>query len=209
MYRIISVVPGASKIKISLRDESGDETELSVAKELLPGSVAEGASLGEEEFEELSFAAEATKALSKALDALAASPLSAKALTDKLRFKYKFSCEASDAAAEVALSRGYIDEASQSERIAARSAAVKLWGRRRIVDELCSKGYPLQLAKEAASAVPKSVYDKSLARLVDKKCSGGIKDPAKLKSIASSLVRLGHSPSDVKDAIAKKIREND
>ena len=212
MYRIKSIEPHGGQYIVKVLGE-GDETGLTesflVAKEFFPRGLGEGDLLDDGALESLSSASDLTHAVSKALDVLSYSNVSRRALVEKLRFKHKIGKEDAEAAADYAVRRGYIDEASQARRIAENAVRSKMWGLRRIASELYAKGYPKEVAEEAARSVPENEYAKALKKLIDKKVKTAPQDGAEYNKLISALIRLGHGPSEIKAALTERFGDED
>ena len=211
MYRIKSIEKTGSRFVVKV---SGDgieagfaETYLVAGEFFLPLGVNDGDMIDDASLEALSSASDLTAAVSKALDALSYSVLSRRALTEKLRFKYRIDKETAERAADYAVKRGYLDEDAQAKDIAERCVRGKLWGKRRIAAELYSKGYPREVAETAADSIPDGSYAAALEKLIDKKAKTAPADGAEHNRLVSSLIRLGHSPSAVKEALAERFGE--
>lgn len=212
MYRIIEITPSGGLLSILLEPvgAEGAPDKYVVAKEFFtPLSMNEGDAINDAELEELRGATVRTAAAQKALDALSYSSLSRRALTDKLRLKYKFGADDAEAAADYAVSRGFLDEEAQAARIAEMCASSKCWGKRRVVLELISKGYPKETALRAASSVGDGAYRDALDRLAKKKAPRRPADRAEENKIISSLMRYGHDASDIKAALRGRFKETD
>ena len=201
MNKITEITSSGGIVIIKAEGDEGEEKFL-VAKEFYKNfGLAEGDALGDDDIEALSSATTLTAACRKALDALSRSDVSRRALTDRLVMKYKFDRETAEQAAEYAARRGFLDEERQAKEIARRAVATKNHGRRLVVAELLSKGFPKDVAVIAADEVPEEEYTDALRRALAKK-SG---DPRK---VVASLVRLGHSPRDAARAVKEKISED-
>ncbi|MBQ7670737.1 MAG: RecX family transcriptional regulator [Clostridia bacterium] len=208
-YRVKEVAPLAGQLSVTVESADGMTEKYSVAKEFFkPLGIEDGDLIGDEELFALSHASDLTAAVSKALDALSYSSMSRRALTDKLRFKYKFSRSLAEDAADYVVKRHYIDETSQAKRIADVAVRTKFWGRRRISAYLVSKGYPANVADDAARSVKGEEYRAALLKVIDKKAGGSL-DEAEYKKLVSALIRLGHDPSDVRTALSEKENDND
>lgn len=185
-------------VKAEKNDGSGELITFTVGREFLaPFAVSEGDEIDEETAEELEDAEKKTYAVSKALDALSFGNLSRSALARKLRIKYGTEKKHADFAADYAVLHGYIDEKHQAERIAELCVRTKKWGKRRIVSDLISKGYPKNVAECAADSVNDADYEAALRSLVEKKAGSRSPDRDELKKTAASVIRLGYSPSEV------------
>ncbi len=208
MYRIKSVEKTGGKYAVRVegtKDGTGIFERYLVASEFfLPLGIAEGDLIDGASFDALSAADSLTAAVSKALDVLSYSNVSRKALTEKLRYKYRIGKEEAQRAADYAAERGYLDEDIQAARIAESDVRGKLWGRRRVVAELFAKGYPKEVAKRAADGISDADYRAALEKLIDKKVKNAPQDAAGYNKLISSLIRLGHSPSAIKEALSEK-----
>ena len=208
-YRIKEVAPFAGQLSVTVESTDGAFEKHIVAKEFFkPLGIEEGDLIGDEELFSLSHASDLTVAVTKALDALSYSSMSRHALTDKLRFKYKFTRSLAEEAADYAVKRHYIDEESQAKRIADVSVRTKFWGRRRIAAYLVSKGYPADVADDAAGSIKGEEYRTALSKIIDKKAGCSL-DEAEYKKLVSALIRLGHDPSDVKAVLSEKADDRD
>ena len=205
MYRISSIEKhgGLFFVRVSGEgDEAGLEEKYTVAKEFfVPLGINEGDLLDDEGLCSLSSSSDITLAVSKALDVLSYSNVSRRALVEKLRFKHRIGRDEAEAAVEYAVRRGFLDETSKACRIAESAVRSKLWGRRRIISDLYAKGYPKETAEEAAGAIPDGAYDDALKKLIDKKAKTAPQDGAEYNKLISSLIRLGHDPSAIKEAL--------
>lgn len=208
MYRITEVTLSGGVAVIRVAGEDKEEKYL-VAKEFFaPIGVDEGDMIGDGELEALEEAAVLTAACAKALDVISYSSVSRRALTDKLRLKYKYEKDVADAAADYAVRRGFLDEERQAERIAERDVDSKLHGRRRVFSDLFAKGYPKEVCDAAADSVGKEKYDGALRRLADKKAPSSPPDRGTLEKLIASFVRAGHSPSDAARILKEKYSRN-
>lgn len=200
MNKITEITSSGGIVIIRVEGDGGEEKYL-VAKEFYKSfDLAEGDALGDGDIEALSSATVLTAACRKALDVLSRSDVSRRALTDRLVIKYKYDRETAEQAAEYAARRGFLDEVRQAREIARRAVSSKNHGRRLVVAELLSKGFPKDVAVLAADSVRDEEYGEALCRALAKK-SG---DPRKT---VASLVRLGHSPHDAARAVKEKISE--
>jgi len=213
MYRIKKIEKngGIYIVRVSGEgDDAGFEEKCLVAKEFfLPLGLTEGELTDEDGARSLLSAADLTAAVSKALDVLSYSNVSRRALVEKLRFKHKIGKETAELAADYAVGRGYLDEESQAKKIAESAVRSKMWGRRRVASDLYSKGYSKETAQNASSQIPDEDYREALDRLISKKVKAVPKDSAEYNRIISSLIRLGHSPSDIREALEESFGEEE
>ena len=210
MYRITDIGRAGALFAVRITRPDGDGVTCLVAKEFfMPLGLSEGDEIGEDALEDLLRAAGRTEAVTKALDVLSRSDVSRKALTDKLRFKYKIDAESAEFAADYAVERRYLDEDSSARRAAERCVRQKKWGRRRVVADLISKGYPREVAAGAARSVSDEDYRAALNELIKHRFSAAPKDPASVRRAVSALIRLGHEADDVKAALGEVFSDED
>ncbi len=169
----------------------------------------EGDVLSEEQIEEVANAVKQSDAVSKALDALSYSNHSRRSLITKLKVKYKIDGDVAEEAADYCVRHGYIDEEYQAEKLARCAVKAKNWGARRVVSELCAKGYPKELSKRAACKVSRLEYDEALKRAIKKKTKEYPADYRAKSRLFASLANLGHSPSDADRVLSEIFEEID
>ena len=71
----------------------------------------------------------------------------------------------------------------------------------------CGEGYPKDVCAEAAQSVPEKDYREACRRLVDKKIVTAPQDRREYDRVISSLIRLGHSPKEIKAALYAKFND--
>lgn len=211
MHRIISVSSNRNLIFIKTEDEAptGEVKSFTLAKEFAQGlTFSKDAEIDDETMADIKERAALTYAVMKALDALSYSNLSRFALVMKLMKKYKIKREHAEAAADYAVSNGYIDETAQAAREAELSVRTKGRGRRRIAADLAAKGYPREAIDEALDSVPPSEYYGALVSALRKKVKNKPRDREGFMKIAAAAARLGHSRSDIERAIEELFTED-
>ena len=152
-------------------DCDGDEStvfNISFSTYTSLGSPTRGNIISEKNFSDIKFEDETYRALKKAVTYLTAADKSRYELKAKL-ISQGFSRDACDVAIEKCVSYGYLDEASQVERLVEREANYKLRGRYHIKRKLMAKGYS------------SSDVDHAIARLVE---CGEIDFDANFESLA-------------------------
>lgn len=152
-------------------------------------------------FDAVSDAAELYRATKKGLSLLGYGASSQKALYRKLVLK-GFSKDIAQRAALELSESGYINENSDAVREAER-CVLKLWGKKRIIAHLRSKGYSEENVREAVYSLEDSGIDfaevcsERLKKAVDSLPS----DPKEMQKLIASLMRYGFSGSEIKEAI--------
>ena len=174
-----------------------------------------GLELGDETLSRLRTAADETALRAKALDALAARPLSRRELVDKLtapsrrrgRTEEDGGAESSgglraraDAVADRLEELGLLDDRAYARRVAEHYAA-KGWGARKVRDELYRRGVPREYWDEALDELPEP--DEAIDRLLEKKLRGWSGEAKELKRAADALARRGFSWQDISAALRR------
>ncbi len=107
-------------------------------------------------------------------------------------------------AARILTERGFIDD-RENALAEAEKCVKKLWGPRRILQELAAKGYRGEVLDEARAYLEDVDFFASLSALIEKKYRGVLSDEEKERERAvAALVRYGYTVSQVRACIAKK-----
>lgn len=174
---------------LTLMGEDGEEVcRLTRSEYEAVGSPLAGTPLDEACEERIRAFSEAHAAKSAALRILSFGDNNQKALSQKLK-KRGFSAASAKEAIEAMKKRGYIDEKDQVYRLCVSAANRKLWGQRKILLTLLSKGYAQADIKEAltqAIAAGEIDFEVTKRALLEKK--GSDADPQKIRAL---LYRYG------------------
>ena len=173
-----------------------------------------GAELDGDRLAQLKAAARAAAVRGKALDLLAARPMSRKELVDKLTTRPRdrekeplADRETAEAAADRLEELGYLNDADYARALAEHCAA-RGYGPARLREELYRRGVPREHWDGALEAMeaPDAAIDAFLA----KKLRGAdLSDPRALKRAADALARRGFRWEDIKDALRRYGAEED
>lgn len=180
---------GSEDIEFLILDELFDELYKELQAEEIDSEIVE----------RLDFCAAVTAAFSSACASLAFTQGSARALLRKLIAK-GFSKAASEAAVGIAVERGYIDESAVARR-RAEIMVSKLWGRSRILLKLREEGFSDSAMEEARSYLEDVDFVDGCMRAIKKKYSPIPTERKERDEMYASLMRLGYSSSDVKEAL--------
>ena len=152
-------------------------------------------------FDAVSDAAELYRATKKGLSLLGYGASSQKALYRKLVLK-GFSKDIAQRATLELSESGYINENSDAVREAERGVS-KLWGKKRIIAHLRSKGYPDEAIKEAVYSLEDSGIDfaQLCAERLERDIDSLPRDPKEMQKLVASLMRYGFSGGEIKKAI--------
>ena len=207
---IVTLEKSAGALRLSDGEECESILHFSLGKEFWKAfGYNEGDVLSDEQIEEVANAVKQSEAVSKALDVLSYSNHSRQSLITKLKAKYQIERDVAEEAADYCVRHGYIDEEYQAEKLAECAVKTKNRGARRVVYELCSKGYPKELSKRAACKISRLEYDEALKRAIKKKTKEYPADYRAKSRLFASLANLGHSPSDADRVLSEIFEEND
>ena len=164
-----------------------------------------GMELSDETLEKLSDSAARSAVRAKALDYIAARPLSRKELVDKLtarpRNKDKQPMATPEQAAQVADwlgELGYLNDAEYAKTIARHDSA-KGYGQAKVRDELFRRGVPRECWADALeeSQPPEEGIDAFLR----KRFKGGAPDQKELKRAGDALARRGYRWDEIREGL--------
>ena len=163
-----------------------------------------GSSFSSEDIAALVAMSERRRAESKAVFLLSKRDLSRRELEEKLcREKGKYHAEHRESAAAAAarmVELGYVSDERYAYRLAEQFARVKLYPRRRIVEELMHKGIDRELAREAADSVDLDETQMALAFLAKKRYTVPV-DNKERQRIVGALARYGYSSEVIRRAL--------
>ena len=155
-------------------------------------------------YEEIVRAANIRSAYKKGLNLLGYSSSSKKNLYYKLRSR-GFEDDITEEAIEMLVRDRYVDENDACTREAERCIQ-KLWGRKRIVSHLYSKGFSEHTVREALEELSEVDYTENCKKLLlrnHKKQLASIgEDRVQMTKLVASLERMGYSFSEIKSAIS-------
>ena len=173
--------------------------------EVLSFSLYAGMELSDETYDALTVQAGRSEARAKALDYLAAKPMSRRELTDKLtacpRDKEKEPLCTPELAGEVCdwlEELGYLDDRAYA-KLVVRHYSAKGWGERKVRDELFRRAVPRELWDEALEEAmpPEEGIDAFLAR----RFRGIVPDQKELKRASDALARRGYRWEDIREGL--------
>ena len=161
--------------------------------------------LTSEGFESLEACEAATLATVKAVSMLAYTDRTAKKLGEQLR-KKGFSREATDAAVGFCVEKRYIREEEQLARLMALLCEKKLYGIRRIRNEVYQKGFP----KETLDAVWEDTlcaldFEEALDKRMQKLKKSAFSTPKEKQKTYAALMRYGFSSDEIAHAYKRNI----
>ena len=204
-YSIKSVSESPAGISVSIRigtAEANETVEYLISREFWHwGRLQSGGAITKEDYLRMERSAALSRAIARMKGILSYSGVSRRTLIHKLK-GYDFSEEICEYAADYAVEHGMVKEDVQVEHAIDTYLRRKYWGRRRIVAELSAKGYPREVIENALSEIPEEEFMHALHVILVKKYGEIPADPQEKQKMILSLLRMGYSGNEIKDALA-------
>ena len=204
-YSIKSVSESPAGISVSIRigtAEANETVEYLISREFWHwGRLQSGGAITEEDYLRMERSAALSRAIARMKGILSYSGVSRRTLIHKLK-GYDFSEEICEYAADYAVEHGMVKEDVQVEHAIDTYLRRKYWGRRRIVAELSAKGYPREVIENALAEIPEEEFMHALHVILVKKYGEIPTDPQEKQKMILSLLRMGYSGNEIKDALA-------
>ena len=204
-YSIKSVSESPAGISVSIRigtAEANETVEYLISREFWYwGRLQSGGAITEEDYLRMERSAALSRAIARMKGILSYSGVSRRTLIHKLK-GYDFSEEICEYAADYAVEHGMVKEDVQVEHAIDTYLRRKYWGRRRIVAELSAKGYPREVIENALAEIPEEEFMHALHDILVKKYGEIPADPQEKQKMILSLLRMGYSGNEIKDALA-------
>ena len=204
-YSIKSVSESPAGISVSILIGTADNyetTEYLISREFWQwGRLQNGSDITEEEFLGMDRSAALSRAIARMKGILSYSGVSRRMLIQKLK-GYDFSEEICTTAADYAVEHGMVQEDVQVEHAVDTYLRRKYWGRRRIAAELSAKGYPREVIESALADIPEEDFMHALHVILERKYGEIPADPQEKQKMILSLLRMGYSGNEIKDALA-------
>ena len=204
-YSIKSVSESPAGISVSILIGTADNyetTEYLISREFWQwGRLQNGSDITEEEFLGMDRSAALSRAIARMKGILSYSGVSRRMLIQKLK-GYDFSEEICTTAANYAVEHGMVREDVQVEHAVDTYLRRKYWGRRRIAAELSAKGYPREVIESALADIPEEDFMHALHVILERKYGEIPADPQEKQKMILSLLRMGYSGNEIKDAFA-------
>ena len=204
-YSIKSVSESPAGISVSIligTEDNYETTEYLISREFWQwGRLQNGSDITEEEFLGMDRSAALSRAIARMKGILSYSGVSRRMLIQKLK-GYDFSEEICTTAADYAVEHGMVREDVQVEHAVDTYLRRKYWGRRRIAAELSAKGYPREVIESALADIPEEDFMHALHVILERKYGEIPADPQEKQKMILSLLRMGYSGNEIKDALA-------
>ena len=204
-YSIKSVSESPAGISVSILLGTADNyetTEYLISREFWQwGRLQNGSDITEEDFLGMDRSAALSRAIARMKGILSYSGVSRRMLIQRLK-GYDFSEEICTTAADYAVEHGMVREDVQVEHAVDTYLRRKYWGRRRIAAELSAKGYPREVIESALADIPEEDFMHALHVILERKYGEIPADPQEKQKMILSLLRMGYSGNEIKDALA-------
>ena len=204
-YSIKSVSESPAGISVSILIGTADNyetTEYLISREFWQwGRLQNGSDITEEEYLGMDRSAALSRAIARMKGILSYSGVSRRMLIQRLK-GYDFSEEICSTAADYAVEHGMVREDVQVEHAVDTYLRRKYWGRRRIAAELSAKGYPREVIESALADIPEEDFMHALHVILERKYGEIPADPQEKQKMILSLLRMGYSGNEIKDALA-------
>ena len=204
-YSIKSVSESPAGISVSILIGTADNyetTEYLISREFWQwGRLQNGSDITEEDFLGMDRSAALSRAIARMKGILSYSGVSRRMLIQRLK-GYDFSEEICATAADYAVEHGMVREDVQVEHAVDTYLRRKYWGRRRIAAELSAKGYPREVIESALADIPEEEFMHALHVILERKYGEIPADPQEKQKMILSLLRMGYSGNEIKDALA-------
>ncbi len=114
--------------------------------------------------------------------------------------------ETADAAAAYLAQKGYIHE-DDTARLRAEQGVRKLWGPRRIREDLRANGFAPAAVAEAMESISEVDFEENCASVIRKKYHGVPEDRTERQKLFAALARLGYDADVIREAMRRVERE--
>ncbi len=182
-----------------------DRRELIILASQYSGMRITKGEIDAERFDEIAHASKVCSAYRKGLFLLGYGACSEKSLNYKLKTR-GFDSDVSAEAVKMLSQGGYINEACDAERETEKCLA-KLWGRKRIISHLYSKGFTTETIRNAIESLEDVDFAENCEKLISRDYKTqlvlAISDKAAYSKLCASLSRMGYSFSEIKEACSK------
>lgn len=138
-------------------------------------------------------------AIRKGMELLGYGSMSRRRLLQKLIAR-RILRETAEAAVAYLDARGCLPEADDAIRFAEQGVR-KLWGPRRIQEDLYARGFPSEAVNMAMETLEEVDFSANCARVIAKKYGEPSKDRVEIKKMTAALMRLGYTMEQIREAM--------
>ena len=138
-------------------------------------------------------------AIRKGIELLGYGAMSRRRLSQKLTLR-KMDAETVSAALDYLETHGYLTETDDAIRFAEQGVK-KLWGPRRIKEDLFARGFPSEAVSDAMASLEEVDFSENCARVIVKKYGACPTDYAQRRKMIAALMRLGYTSDHIREAM--------
>ncbi len=205
--RILSVSPEGEgeTLAVTLMREDGEKLRIHILVEQYADLGLRRGKLPPEQTDALLEAGRLCDAIRRGLSLLQYGDQSPRRLADKLTAR-GIPRETAAAAVEYLSAKGYIRE-DDTARLRAEQSVRKLWGPRRIREDLRAHGFSAEATEEALEGLSEVDWAENCAAAIRKKYREVPADRQQRQKLMAAILRLGYDSETVKDALRMILRE--
>lgn len=159
-----------------------------------------GLEVDEKLLSDVEYSVQMSRAKNKAYDYLSYGDMSEKKLFEKLT-RYGFSKDIALDCVEKMRESGYVDNARYAQSLARSLANTRLYGPRRIIQELRRRGVDSQTAQDALDSTDAD-YEENIRVLARGRLKRDMTDPREVQKLIAALMRSGYDYDTIKSSIA-------
>ena len=207
VYCILSVSPEGEgdTLAVTLMRSDGEKRRLHILVEQYAELGLRRGELTSEEAEALLEVGRLCHAIRRGISLLQYGDQSRRRLGDKLTAR-GISREVASAAVDYLSEKGYIRE-DDTARLRAEQGVRKLWGPRRIREDLRAHGFSIEATDEALEGLCEVDWTENCAAAMRKKYGEIPEDRQERKKLMAAVLRLGYDSETIRDALRMLLRE--
>lgn len=166
-----------------------------------------GLQINEDFLSQVEHSVQLSKAKNKAYNYLSYGDMSRKKLFEKLS-RYGFDQQICNECVDAMCRSGYIDDMRYACSLAASLATGRLYGPRRIIQELRQRGVDPQTASEALDSL-ETDFRENIKTLISGRLRRDMSDPKEIKKLISALMRNGYDYDAIKSVLSETAYEEE
>lgn len=140
-----------------------------------------------------------SRAIQKGMELLGYGAMSRRRLVSKLTAR-GFEPDLAEGAADYLEEKGYLSEDDAAIRFAEQGLR-KLWGPRRIREDLFARGFAADVVAQAMEELASVDFGENCALVISKKYGSVPEDPGSRRKMVAALMRLGYTSEHIREAM--------